>query len=89
MNGLFFTCYCHHHRKRKLYIYLTPIVGGFRVLYTDSENIETGCPFHMVEYIDRYGRPVGTAHTTKNTRHIKKTFNSKLFLIGLLRVPIT
>jgi len=30
-----------------------------------------------------------TAHTTKNTRHIKKTFNSKLFLIGLLRVPIT
>ena len=44
MNGLFFTCYCHHHRKRKLYICLTPIAGGFRILYTDSENIETGCP---------------------------------------------
>ena len=32
------------HRKRKLYIYLTPIAGGFRILYTDSENIETGYP---------------------------------------------
>ena len=59
------------HRKRKLYIYLAPIAGGLRILYTDSEA-------HRDRLSVSYGRiprpeqaPSGTtAHTTKNTRHI-------------------
>lgn len=54
------------HRKRKLYIYLTPIAGGLRILYTDSE-------VHRDRLSVSYGRiprpvrvPSGTtAHTTK------------------------
>jgi len=57
------------HRKRKLYIYLSPIVGGPTPIYIPLSEAQGRWPFHMVERRTLQATVLVMAlDTTKTTR---------------------